>query len=256
MKRFMLIFSAVLMIFLFCSCEKQTEPEDSFVTVSEPIPEKETTKWDEIVRRNELKIGVPNTSDTFDNQLIDAFAKELEIEVIKVEIPWNETAADAIKNGSVDMLWGQIPATANTSTLFRLSNPYFNSTMLYIAKDPEVVLEKTTVVGVLKNSAEESIVSNYHETVRTSTNQNDLFYSLNSGNCDVILYDKTLYENLPQKSEDFHIIKEVPYELVVAFEQNNVSVCTEVDKILAKIKADGTATEICLAWYPVDLIEN
>ncbi|MBR5239386.1 MAG: transporter substrate-binding domain-containing protein [Clostridia bacterium] len=251
MKKIWLILSIALLIVLCCGCEKQ---EETFVPVSEPIPQEELTQWDRIVQQNELKIGVPDISDSFDNQLIDAFAKELEIKVTKVVIPRDETAVEAIQNGSVDMLWGQIPATADTSTLFRLSTPYFNGTTLYLARDPQLLLEQTTVVGVLKDSAEEISVRNYYDTVYSYANQNDLLYALNSGECSVILYNKALYENLPQKSGNLHIIKEVPYELVVAFEQNNVSVCTEVEKILAKIKADGTASEICLEWYPQDFI--
>ena len=251
MKKLWFILILALLTVHCCGCEKQ---EETFVTVSTPIEQEEPTKWDEIVQRNELKIGVPNTLDTFDNQLIDAFSKELEIEVTKVQISDNETAILAIQDGDVDMLWGQIPATADTSAAFRLSTPYFNSTILYISKDPELILDHSTVVGALKDSAEEITVQNYYDTLKTYTNKNDLFYALNSGACDVILYNKALYENLPQKAENLHIVKEEPYELVIAFEHNNVAVCTEVEKILAKIKADGTASEICLKWYPTDLI--
>ncbi len=251
MKKILLILSILLAVFGLSGCENTVEP---VVEITEPLPPEELSRWDEIVQRNELRIGVPDTEDSFDNDLIHAFAEELDITVTKVKIPWDETLVDYLKENRVDMLWGQIPATSETSTAFRLSSPYFNSTVLYIAKNPELALEPTTVIGVIKSSAEEAMVKNYYNTVHTYLGQEALFSALSNGTCDAVLYNKALYENLPQKSETFHIIKEVPYELVIAFEQNNVSVCTEVEKILAKIKADGTASEICLAWYPVDFI--
>ncbi len=251
MKKILLILSILLALFGLSGCENAVEPISE---VSEQISPKEVSRWDEIVQRNELRIGVPDTANSFDNDLIDAFSKELEITVTKVKVPWNETLVDYLTENRVDMIWGQIPATSETSTAFRLSSPYFNSTAFYIAKTPELVLEPTTIIGVIKNSVEEAMVKNYYETVHIYDSKDELFSALTNGVCNVVLYNKALYENLPQKSEVFHIIKEAPYELVVAFEQNNVSVCTEVEKILAKIKADGTASEICLAWYPTDLI--
>ncbi|MBE7019118.1 MAG: amino acid ABC transporter substrate-binding protein [Ruminococcaceae bacterium] len=251
MKKILLILSIVLLTALFYGCEKQT---DEFVAVSKPIAKEELSEWDKIVQRNELKVGVPTTADTFDNALIDAFAAELEIAVTKVIVPRDADALTKIQDGTVDMLWGQLPATSDTSTAFRLSTPYFNSTILYLTKDQDFVLDKTSVVGVMTDSAEEISVTNYYDTVYSYSTENELFYALNSGICDVILYNKALYENNSRKSDSLHIIKEVPYELVVAFEQNNVATCTEVEKILAKIKANGRASEICLDWYPVDLI--
>ena len=58
------------------------------------------------------------------------------------------------------------------------------------------------------------------------------------------------------KKDVFYIAKEVPYDLVVGFQQNNTSVATEAEKIIAKIKADGTATDICLQWYLNDYIKK
>ncbi len=250
MKKILLILSILLAAFGLYGCENVAEPA---VEVSEPVLWEELTGWDAIVQRDELRIGVPDTKDSFDNDLIDAFAKELEITVTKVKIPWNEALPDYLKENRVDMLWGQIPATSETSTAFRLSSPYFNSTVLYIARTPDLVLEPTTVIGVTENSMEEAMVTNYYETVHAYASEKELFLALNNGTCDAVLYDKALYEELLLKGNRY-TIKEVPYELVIAFEQNNVSVCTEVEKILAKIKADGTASEICLQWYPVDLI--
>ncbi len=251
MKKISLILSVLLAIFILFGCESAVEPA---VEVSEPMVSEEVSRWDEIVQQNELRVGVPTTGSSFDNELIDAFAKELGIPVTKVVIPWDETRSDSLKENQVDLLWGQIPATSDTSIAFRLSTPYFNSTILYLTKNQDIVLDETTVVGVIKNSAEEISVTNYYDTVHSYSTESELFYALNSGSCDVILYNKALYENKPRKSDHLHIVKEVPYELAVAFEQNNVAVCTEVEKILAKIKADGTASEICCRWYPVDLI--
>ncbi|MBQ7792299.1 MAG: hypothetical protein IJ367_02260, partial [Clostridia bacterium] len=80
------------------------------------------------------------------------------------------------------------------------------------------------------------------------------FRILSNKNIACILYNKPLFEARKTNGETLYIIKEVPCDLVVAFEQNNTSVAAEVEKIIAKIKADGTASEICTAWYPADFI--
>ena len=250
MKKILLILSILLAIFLLSGCEDAANPA---VNVSKSTVSQETSHWDKIVQRNELRVGVPAVVPSFDNELIDAFSKELGIPVTKIEIPWDEHRSDYFQEDCVDLLWGQIPATSDTSTAFRLSTPYFNSAILYLARTPDFALEQTTVMGVLKYSAEEETVQNFYTNVNAYANQDELFSALANGACDVILYNKNLYEaTFPNKT--LHIVKEVPYELVVAFGQNDVSVCAQVEKTLAKIKADGSASEICLRWYPVDLI--
>lgn len=250
MKKIALILSVLLAIFILSGCERSAEPA---IAVSEPMVAEEVSRWDEIVQQNELRVGVPSTGSSFDNELIDMFAKELGIPVTKVVIPWDETRSDYLKENQVDLLWGQIPATSDTSAAFRLSTPYFNSTIAYISYDPDLILDENTVIGVIRNSAEEQTVRSYYPNINTYAGKNELFAAMAGGSCDVVLYNKDIHEASFQKG-NLHTIKEVPYELVVAFEQNNVSVCTEVEKILAKIKADGSASEICLRWYPVDLI--
>lgn len=250
MKKILLILSILLAAFGLFGCDASQPSEKSTLQ----IPTKEISRWDEIVQQGELRIGVPSLKDSFDNDLIDAFAKESGIPVTKKEIPQGSSPGDFLTENHVDILWGQIPATSDTSSAFRLSAPYLKSTVLYLSEKPDLELSRSIVVGVLKASAQELMVQGYYDTMYSYSTESELFHALNSGICDVILYDKALYENKPKKSNHLHIVKEVPYELAVAFEQNNVAVCTEVEKILAKIKADGTASEICCRWYPVDLI--
>lgn len=220
------------------------------------VPPVQKTPWDKIVKTNELKIGVPSLEDSMDNRLIDAFSKELDLTVSKVVLPWDETLSTALADGSVDMVWGQIPATSDSSTMFRLSNPYFHSTMLYLSHTEGLELNQSTPVGVLKYSAGEFMAENYFASVFQYNTRDELFYALSARQVDCILYDNALFENMQMKKDFCHIVKEVPYDLVVAFEHNNTSVASETEKILAKIKADGTATDICLKWYLNDYIKK
>lgn len=251
MKRWLLIFSILTLIIFTAGCQNQQELSQNSQA---PIPQKQLTKWDEIVQKQEIKIGVPSLEDSFDNQLIDAFSKEVDLTVTKVVIAWDDTLSQAINTGQVDLLWGQIPATSDFSSQFRLSSPYFRSTMLYLAKDNDIVPDDNTPIGVMKHSAEAAAIRNYFKNVIEFQSEKALFQSLDNRQTSVIVYNKSLYEHLKMKNESHIIIKEVPYDLVVAFEQNNTSVAEETEKIIAKIKADGTAAEICKIWYPEDLI--
>ena len=251
MKKFLLILLTASLLLIACGCQNQKESAE---TIPTPVQQKELTKWDMIVQKQEIRIGVPLTESTFDNQLIDAFAKEAALTVTRVPLDWDDTMAESVRDGSVDMLWGQIPATSDFSTMFRLSHPYFHSTAVYVATSEETVLDHTTVIGALKHSAEASLVRHYYDNVLEFSTPEELFGSISGGQTQAIVYNKVLYDNLQIKKDAFVILKEVPYDLVLAFEQNNTTVAEEVEKILAKIKADGTATEICLQWYPEDLI--
>ena len=253
MKKFFLILSILLLTLLTYGCQEKAVET---ALVQTPPPAKQTTRWDEIVQTNEIKIGVPNLEDSMDNRLIDAFAKEANLTVSKVELPWDSTLETAVQDGMVDMLWGQIPATSDTSTMFRLSNPYFHSTMLYLSHTPDFSVNQDTPVGVLKNSAGQFMTENYFTSVKVYDTRDELLYALSVRQVDCILYDKALFENMQRKKDFCHIVKETPYDLVVAFEQNNNAVSEEVEKILAKIKADGTATDICLQWYLNDYIKK
>ncbi len=251
MKKLLLILSMCILICFTCGCGT-TPPKEEATPAS--LPQKEVTQWDQIVQNNEIRIGVPTTEATFDNQLIDAFAEESQLNVTKVPLAWKDEMADAIQNGTVDMLWGQIPATAEASTLFRLSNPYFHSTVAYISNVEDLQPNRDTPVGVLENSAEAFMATGFFETVIPYRTEDELFRSLANKNVATILYNKALFEQRQPAKQPLYIIQEVPCDLVVAFEHNNTSVATEVEKIIAKIKADGTAAQICTQWYPQDFI--
>ncbi len=251
MKKLLLIAFIFLLTFSLGGCQNPTAPT---TTLQTPQPQKQLTPWDEIVKNNEIKIGVPSLEDSMDNRLIDAFAKETNLTVSKVVLPWDDSLESAVTDGMVDMLWGQIPATSKSSTMFRLSNPYFHSTMLYLSRTKDLTVEQDTTVGVLKNSAGQFMAENYFTSTKVYNTKNELFNALSMRRVACILYDKALFENM--KKDNLHIVKEVPYDLVVAFQQNNISVANEVEKLIAKIKADGTASDICLQWYLNDYIQK
>ncbi len=249
MKRLMLIISMLLLILVPSGCARKPGDQTNLT-----IPPKPTTPWDIIVQKGEIRIGVPTTNDSMDNRLIDAFSQETDLKVEKVVLPWDSTLQDALQDGSVDMLWGQIPATSDSSTMFRLSNPYFHSKILYLSNKEDLVLEQSTTVGVQKHTAEQFMAENYYTSVSVYQSKEELFSALSQKKVDCILLDNGLFQNMQIKKDAFHIVKEVPYDLVVAFKHNNVTVASEVEKAIAKIKADGTASKICLQWYLNDYI--
>lgn len=251
MKKQFLILSVCLLIILTCGCSSLS-PKATRSSVS-PY-QKSTPEWAKIVKNNEIKIGVPTADATFDNQLIDAFANEAKLQVTKVVIPQGEPFLQAIEDGTVDMIWGQLPATSVSSSSFRLSNPYFHSTVAYISKVQDVQLTDEAVIGVLENSAESYIAEGVYPKVHLYRTEADLFYALASDQVSCVLYNKPLFEKSEYSKQALHIVKEVPCDLVVAFQHSNTSVATEVEKILAKIKADGTASAICKEWYSEDFI--
>lgn len=250
MKRFLLILSIMSLLILTSGCQPK-DPSVSAVVTSE----EHSAKWDEIIKTNEIRIGVPSLEDSLDNSLINAFEKESGINVQRVVLPWDDSLASRLNSNEVDMLWGQLPATSDSSSMFRLSNPYFHSTMLYLANVENLSVDKTTKVGVLKHSAGQFMVGNHFDSVTVYDTPEALFFALSKQQVDCILYDDPSFQT-KAPGQALHIVKETPYDLVVAFQQNDTSAANEAEKILAKIKADGTASAICLHWYQNDYIKK
>ena len=252
MKRYLLILSIISLLFLTCGCQAQSQdtPTDTVAA-----PEKSPARWDEIIKSNEIRIGIPSLEDSMDNRLIDAFEKESGITVKKVVLPWDSSLADHLNKNEVEMLWGQLPATSDSSSLFRLSNPYFHSNVRYLATKEDLAVEKTTKIGVLQFSVGQFMTGSNFDSVTVYNTSDAMFSALLGNRVDCILCDDPTFQNM-KADPRIHTVKEAPYDLVVAFQQNNTSVASEAEKIIARIKADGTASDICLQWYQNDYIKK
>jgi ABC-type amino acid transport substrate-binding protein len=242
-----------LILPILTSCTVGPPPE---ITPTKPIEAiHEKTRWDNIVESGELKVGVVSEGDSFESDMINAFAKELNIYVKKIPIDWH-LKSDCLSDGEVDLLWGQIPDTAENSMKYELSNPYFSSEIAVVEKSGASGEEGKT--GVIVNSAETELAREKRDTedITVFDNYNAMFNSLKNGQITSVHINKEIYENSKYRSDDYVISGEYAYNLVLAFKQNDKDIKAEVEKILVKIKASNAISEITTKWYGKDLLIN
>ena len=238
----------VLTTILLASCTTMPEPIDT------PPKEtnKPTTRWDEIVKAGELKIGVNTLDSSFDNDLIDEFSKESKLTVKKVLLDDDEKE-NALNNNEVDFLWSQIPDSSENSLQYSLSEPYFHCSILTVVKNADAVNDRK-IIGTLLNSVSTELAFREEKTVKKADDIKALFSLLRHGSVDAIYINKETYNNLGSQTDDLTVAAEIETKLVLAFKQNDKAVKTEVEKVMAKIKANGTASEISEKWYNNDFI--
>ena len=239
----------LLIALLLVSCvTKQDQPDTPPVNKKEPL-----TRWDKIVENGELKIGVNTLDDSFDNDLINEFSKESKLTVKRVLVG-DEEKSQLLNNDMVDFLWSQIPDSSENSVQYSLSKPYFNCSILIVSKNNLQPSELSTV-GALENSAEYEIaLREEKKTVKTAKDIETLLNMLSDSSVEAVYINKEAYDNSKTQKDEFLTIKDFDCNFVLAFKHNDKDVKTEVEKIMAKIKANGTATSISEKWYNKDFI--
>ena len=258
MKKILCVICIITSLFSFGACDKKT----SEIPVSESVQPKavdEAVNWQKIIKSNEIKIGVPLISNSFDSELIDAFSKELNISVKKVLVKDTESFGELLENGEIDMYWGLYPKEALNSIDYTLSVPYFTSTVAVVCFSgyEDKFSKESSVVGVVKDSPEEILVADKINSFKTYKSIDELLYLLKMGYIEYAVLDSHQFEaSKYYNSEVYKIVDSQMYNLVIAFKEGYKDVKMETEKVLAKIKASGVASEICEKWYGKDLISN
>ncbi len=255
MKKILCILCIIPVLLCLGACGKKAQPTSGDI---KPKTASVSPNWQKIAEKNEVKIGVPSLENNFDNELIDEFARELNIPVTKI-LTKNTDFKTAISDGSIDMYWGLYPKEAKDSIDYTLSTPYLTTTALLLknASSNKTADKETSVVGAVKNSPEEIIASDKFANVKTYNSESEVLEALKAGSIDFAsvnnsTYEKSKYAESGQFSEENSSM----YNLVIVFKNGYTDVATEADKVLAKVKASGKASEVCEKWYGKDLISK
>ena len=156
----------------------------------------------------------------------------------------------ALNKSQVDFLWSQIPDSSENSLHYSLSKPYFNCSILTVIKDSN----DAVTIGTVLNSVSTEIALREEKNVKTAADVKALLTMLRNGEVDSLYINKETFTSLGTQTDDLTVCAEFETKLVLAFKQNDNAVKTEVEKIMAKIKANGTASEISEKWYGKDYI--
>lgn len=254
MKKILLMLCVIAVALSLASCKSKTknnEPVNKNGAIQPKNTALEAPNWKKIAENNQLKIGV--SENKFCDELIDAFAVELGIPVVKVKA--GDDFKALLENETIDMYWGLYPKEAYDSFDFTFSTPYLTSTAVLITLAEKE--SKIASVGAIKNSAEAVLANEKCESVKLYGSVGELQKALNTGVLDAILINNCDYENTKYFLSDRYELKDSSmYNLVITFKDGHTDVAAEIDKTLAKIKASGVASEICEKWYGKDLISK
>lgn len=259
MKKILCIICIITALFSMCACDKSEENMPVSSGALQPKTVSEADNWQKIIKRNEVKIGVPSLENNFDTELIDAFAKELNIPVTKVLVPDGKNFGELLENGEIDMYWGLYPKEALSSIKYTLSTPYLTSTAAVIcfSGKEEEFSKETSSLGAAKDSPEEILAYDKAKNVKIYSSADELLYAHKMGYIEFAVLDKHTFENSKYYNAEVYGFADTQmYNLVIAFKDGYKDVAAETDKTLAKVKASGVASEICEKWYGKDLISN
>ena len=242
-----LLLFALIIVFA-AGCDETTLSD---MELQKSLSTAKTTKWDTIMQRGELIIGVKNLYESFDNDLLDAFAKELPIDIKKVVIDW-DNRKEALDSEEVDFLWGQIPDTSENSVLSNLSLPHVKGSTVVVVKTANY--DTPVSVGVLDSTADFDVAKSYFKQIEKYKDINSLFNALSWEQIDAAVINEDIYENSRVYKDLYKIIDDYEYNLVFEFRHGDNDIKTEVERLMAKVQGDNTASEISEKWFGKDLI--
>ncbi|MDY3619100.1 transporter substrate-binding domain-containing protein [Agathobaculum sp.] len=188
----------------------------------------------------------------FDTEFAKAVSEKLGVEADFIEIVW-DTKNVELESGNIDCIWNGMTITDDLKAAFAISDPYAQNTQVVITKAENkdtyadyANLEGKTVVVEAGSAAQSVAEEDEHlknANIVTVTKQTDALLEVKSGTADAAIFDQTMADTMLGEGTDFADLtvcgifhKE---EYGIAFRKDS-DLCTEVNKIMAELKEDGT----------------
>lgn len=188
----------------------------------------------------------------FDTEFAKAVSEKLGVEADFIEIVW-DTKNVELESGNIDCIWNGMTITDDLKAAFAISDPYAQNTQVVITKAENkdtyadyANLEGKTVVVEAGSAAQSVAEEDEHlknANIVTVTKQTDALLEVKSGTADAAIFDQTMADTMLGEGTDFADLtvcgifhKE---EYGIAFRKDS-DLCTEVNKVMAELKEDGT----------------
>jgi polar amino acid transport system substrate-binding protein len=202
--------------------------------------------------------GHPPNITGFDIDVINAVADELGLEVVQQEVSFDTIFRD-VAQGKFDVAVAASTITPERETTVDFSDPYYlaDQSLLVTADETEI---KTTddlggkIVGAQDGTTGETYANDETDAseVRGYPGGTDAINALRAGQIDAVIVDKPVAEDAVEKLGGLKIAERiVTRELYgFSFAPDNDALREAVNGALAKLKENGTITDLYKKYFP------
>jgi polar amino acid transport system substrate-binding protein len=202
--------------------------------------------------------GHPPNITGFDIDVINAVADELGLEVVQQEVSFDTIFRD-VAQGKFDVAVAASTITPERETTVDFSDPYYlaDQSLLVTADETEI---KTTddlggkIVGAQDGTTGETYANDETDAseVRGYPGGTDAINALRAGQIDAVIVDKPVAEDAVEKLGGLKIAERiVTRELYgFSFAPDNDALREAVNGALAKLKENGTITDLYKQYFP------
>jgi len=268
--KFSALLLALMLVLAGCSAVKPVAP------VSD---EKATDQsWEYIKANGKIIVGLDDTFAPmgfrdeagkivgFDIDLANAVGKELGVEIELQPIEWAAKELE-LANKKIDVIWNGMSKNPERSASMTLSNPYLNNKMSIMTLKGSDVKKKDDLIGKkiavqegssgLELLTKDAIYDKVSKDVTEYSDYDEAVMELETGRVDAVVIDMVLSGYKDSKKPDTYAIADEDFGddlFVVGMRKEDKAFAQELQKVMDKLKADGTALELSEKWFSEDLI--
>lgn len=204
----------------------------------------------------------------FDIDLALEVFERLDIPVSFQYINWDAKTLE-LNSGNIDAIWNGFTITPQRLEEVLFTESYLDNSIVVIVKNENTTINSLSDLSG-KYIAVESESSGQHAleddlalldsiNLNRFTSINEALLDLNAGNSDAVVADEIYARYMIQQSnQKFKIVENISLsseEYAIGLRKDDEEMKTKINNTLKEIKSDGTATDLSLKWFGVDLIK-
>lgn len=209
-----------------------------------------------------FEIGQPPDISGFDIEVLDAIADDLGLEATYQDTGFDTIFRD-VQNGQFDAAAAASTITPERQQKVNFTDPYYEAQQaLVVTEDNSDILTTADlggkIVGAQDGTTGEALANDETDAseVRGYPEGTDALTALVTGQVEAVIVDQPVAADAVEKQGGIKIIEEIPLpepELFgFAIATDNTALLDAMNKALAKIKDDGTLTELYQKYFQTD----
>lgn len=199
----------------------------------------------------------------FDIDLAQEVCDRLGIRLVTHPIIWSEKEQE-LNSGTIDCIWNGLSMSPEREKIMRFSIPYIRNELVFVVRSDSDIRSTEDIsgktVGVQAGSTTEDVLegselADRNEIAKYEDNM-ELMQSMKQGDIDVTFIDSVnAYYYISMSEEGFYVLPDSLFEdnYAVGFRLEDRALCSQINKTLSDMKADGTLREISVKWFGSDV---
>jgi polar amino acid transport system substrate-binding protein len=201
----------------------------------------------------------------FDIDVAKEVAKRMGVELVLQPISWEAKELE-LSTKNIDCIWNGMSYNEERAEAMTLSSPYMKNTQVAVvltSSDVNTLADLAGKTVVIQNgsTASDAMDSNVDfknslkELVKVEDNVQALLDLKVSGSDSVVMDEVVARYYIEKEAGTYRVLDEklADEDYVIGFRKGEITLCTEVEKHLKDMAADGTLAQISETWFGTDL---